>query len=131
MIKQILATAAVVASAAGVAAAPAMAVDNNHGPSSTNGVGAQQAYGNTTTGGYLSPQVGLVEGSANKLCAGLPLKADATSLVGVLIPVGVQDILTQPQTQQCTENSSQVKGDDPLSHLVDNIPVLSGNGANS
>ncbi|MDI5962608.1 rodlin [Streptomyces sp. SL13] len=131
MIKKILATAAVVAAAAGVTAAPAMAVDNDHGPSSSNGTGAQQAYGNTTTGGLMSPQVGLVQGSANKLCVGLPLKADATSLVGVLVPVGVQDILTQPQIQQCAENSSQVKGDDPLSHIADHIPVLSANGANS
>ncbi|MFD8740282.1 RdlA protein, partial [Streptomyces sp. NPDC059618] len=31
--------------------------------------------------------------------------------------------------QQCTENSTQAKGDEPLSHILDNIPVLSGNGA--
>ncbi|MDI5961464.1 rodlin [Streptomyces sp. SL13] len=130
MIKKVLATAAVVISAVGVTAAPAMAIGNNHGPSSTNGDGAEQAYGNTTTGGYMSPQIGLVQGSLNKPCIGLPAKANLTSLVG-LVPIGVQDILTQPQIQQCTENSSQVKGDDPLSHILSNIPVLSGNGANS
>ncbi|PWI40952.1 rodlin [Streptomyces sp. ICBB 8177] len=129
MIKKILATAAVVVSAAGVTAAPAMAVGNHHGPSSANGNGSKQAYGNTTTGGQLSPQVGLVQGSANKPCLGIPVKVDVGSVVG-LVPITVQDILTQPQIQQCTENSSQVKGDDPLSHLVDDIPILSGNGAN-
>ncbi len=47
-----------------------------------------------------------------------------------LVNVGVQDInvLSNPQNQQCTENSSnQAKGDEPLSHILDNIPVLSGN----
>ena len=130
MIKKILATAAVVASAVGVTAAPAMAVGNDHGPSSNNGVDSGQSYGNTTTGGTMSPQMGLVQGSLNKPCVGLPAKVDATSLVGV-VPVGVQDLLTQPQVQQCAENSSQVKGDDPLSHILSEIPVLSGNGANS
>ncbi|MBY8887872.1 RdlA protein [Streptomyces sp. PTM05] len=129
MIKKILATAAVVVSAVGVTAAPAMAIGNNHGPSSANGNGSDQVYGNTTTGGYMSPQIGLVQGSLNKPCIGLPVKGDVGSVVG-LVPITVQDILTQPQIQQCTENSSQVKGDDPLSHILDNIPVLSGNGAN-
>jgi hypothetical protein len=130
VIKKVLATAAVVVSAVGVTAGPAMAIDNNHGPSSNNGTGAAQSYGNTTTGGYMSPQIGLVQGSLNKPCVGLPAKADLTSLAGV-VPVGVQDILTQPQDQQCSENSSQVKGDDPLAHILSDIPVLSENGANS
>ena len=130
MINKVLATAAVVISAVGVTAAPAMAIGNNHGPSSSNGDASNQVYGNTTTGGVMSPQIGLVQGSLNKPCVGLPLKANAGSLIGVL-PISAQDILTQPQIQQCTENSSQVKGDDPLSHILSEIPVLSGNGANS
>jgi hypothetical protein len=129
VIKKILATAAVVASAVGVTAAPAMAIGNNHGPSSSNGNGAEQAYGNTTTGGTMSPQMGLVQGSLNKPCVGLPLKADVGSLIGV-VPITAQDLLADPQIQQCTENSSQVRGDSPLSHILSNIPVLSGNGAN-
>ncbi|MDW4916513.1 RdlA protein, partial [Streptomyces californicus] len=31
--------------------------------------------------------------------------------------------------QQCTENSTQAKGDEALSHLLNDIPILSGNGA--
>ncbi|CAM5523369.1 hypothetical protein SALBM135S_05725 [Streptomyces alboniger] len=44
--------------------------------------------------------------------------------------VGVQDIpiLSAPQTQQCTENSTQAKGDEPLSHILSDIPLLAGNG---
>ncbi|MER5822467.1 rodlin, partial [Streptomyces mirabilis] len=42
----------------------------------------------------------------------------------------VQDVpvLSSPQNQQCVENSTQAKGDEPLSHVLDRIPVLSGNG---
>jgi hypothetical protein len=63
---------------------------------------------------------------------GLPAKAGAGSLVG-LVPVGVQDlnVLANPQDQQCAENSTQAKGDEPLSHVLDDVPVLSGNGVNN
>ncbi|MEU9922231.1 rodlin, partial [Streptomyces griseoluteus] len=45
--------------------------------------------------------------------------------------IGVQDIpiLSSPQNQQCVENSTQAKGDEPLSHILDDISALSGNGA--
>ncbi|MEH1917920.1 rodlin [Nostoc sp.] len=76
----------------------------------------------------ISPELGLVQGTLNKPCIGLPAKINAQSLVA-LVNVGVQDInvLSNPQNQQCTENSTQAKGDEPLSHILDNIPVLSGN----
>ncbi|SFF56475.1 rodlin, partial [Streptomyces mirabilis] len=40
-------------------------------------------------------------------------------------------VLSAPQNQQCVENSTQAKGDEPLSHILDDIPVLSGNGTNN
>ncbi|MEU3460760.1 rodlin [Streptomyces sp. NPDC006733] len=134
MLKKYFATTAVAVSLVGVSAAfasPALAIGNDGGASTVNGNGAEQSYGNTHTDGVLSPQMGLVQGSANKLCAGLPVKANVGSLVGILVPVTVQDVqvLSSPQNQQCTENSSQIKGDEPLSHLADDIPILSGNGA--
>ncbi|WP_405643183.1 rodlin [Streptomyces uncialis] len=133
MIKKVMAAAAISASVIGAsaaAAAPAMAIGNDGGVTTVNGNGAAQAYGNSATHGDMSPQFALVQGSLNKPCVGLPAKVNAGSLIG-LIPVTVQDInvLSSPQNQQCTENSSQVKGDEPLSHLLNNIPVLSGNGA--
>lgn len=79
----------------------------------------------------LSPQQALIQGSLNKPCIGLPAKANLASLVGI-VPVSVlQDvpILSDAQNQQCTENSTQAKGDEPLSHILDNIPVLSGNAS--
>ncbi|AQU68232.1 rodlin [Streptomyces niveus] len=133
MIKKILAAAAVSASVVGVsaaAAAPALAVGNDTGTTSLSGNGAEQAYGNSVTKGDMSPQLSLVQGTLNKLCVGLPAKANAGSLVGILVPVAVQDInvLSSPQNQQCVENSTQAKGDEPLSHILEDIPVLSANG---
>ncbi|MGC5341395.1 rodlin [Streptomyces sp. DT24] len=132
MIKKVLATGAVAASIVGLSAAmapQALAIGNDTGTTSVNGNAASQAFGNAETRGDWSPQFGLVQGSLNKPCIGLPLKGNLGSLVGV-VPVTVQDInvLSSPQNQQCTENSTQTKGDEPLSHILDNIPVLSGNG---
>ncbi|WP_405778501.1 rodlin [Streptomyces sp. NBC_00859] len=133
MIKKILATAAVTASIVGAGAtlAPqAMAIGNDGGTTSASGNGAEQAFGNSSAHGNQSPQLSLVQGSLNKPCLGVPVKANVGSLVG-LVPIAVQDIpvLSSPQNQQCTENSTQAKGDEALSHILDNIPVLSGNGA--
>ncbi|WP_445402375.1 rodlin [Streptomyces sp. LE64] len=130
--KKLWAAAAVAASVAGVtaAAAPAMAIGNDGGATTVNGNGATQAYGNSATHGNWSPQFALIQGSLNKPCVGLPAKVNAGSLIG-LIPITVQDVnvLSSPQNQQCVENSSQIKGDEPLSHILEDIPILSGNGA--
>ena len=131
--KKLWATAAVAASVAGLAgaAAPqALAIGNDHGTTSLSGNGATSSFGNSATSGSMSPQLSLVEGSLNKPCIGLPAKIDAQSLVA-LVNVGVQDIpvLSSPQTQQCTENSTEAKGDEPLSHILDDISALSGNGS--
>nr|WSX47951.1 rodlin [Streptomyces sp. NBC_00974] len=133
MIKKIMATAAATASILGAGAAvaaPAMAIGNDNGVNTVNGNGSQQIYGNQKTHGDLSPQLGLVQGTLNKPCIGLPAKVNAQSLIA-LLNIGVQDInvLSNPQNQQCTENSTQAKGDEPLSHILDNIPVLSGNAS--
>ncbi|WP_329192847.1 MULTISPECIES: rodlin [unclassified Streptomyces] len=136
MLKKFMATAAVAASVVGagaLAATPAMAIGNDNGVNTVNGNGAAQIYGNQKTEGAMSPQLSLVQGSLNKLCVGLPAKANVQSLIA-LLNIGVQDInvLSNPQNQQCTENSTQAKGDESLSHILDNIPVLSGNlSANS
>ncbi|MFD7226702.1 rodlin [Streptomyces sp. NPDC059881] len=132
MIKKAMAAVAVTASIVGVSAAAApqaLAIGNDTGTTSASGVGASQVFGNSATYGNQSPQMALIQGSLNKPCIGLPAKANAGSLVG-LVPVGVQDVnvLSNPQNQQCTENSTQAKGDESLSHILNDIPVLSGNG---
>ncbi|MFJ5267664.1 rodlin [Streptomyces sp. NPDC088358] len=132
MIKKVMAAAAVAASVVGVSAAAApqaLAIGNDGGTTSTSGNGATQSYGNSATFGNMSPQMALIQGSLNKPCIGLPAKANLGSLIGV-VPISVQDvpILSAPQNQQCVENSTQAKGDEPLSHILDDIPVLSGNG---
>ncbi|MEU6229151.1 rodlin [Streptomyces sp. NPDC047042] len=129
MIKKVLASAAVAASVAGVAS-PAMAIGNDHGTTSFSGNGAHQSFGNSATYGDMSPQMALIQGSLNKPCIGLPVKGNVQGLLGA-VPINVQDInvLSSPQNQQCVENSTQAKGDEPLSHILDDISVLAGNGA--
>ncbi|MFF3495964.1 rodlin [Streptomyces sp. NPDC002795] len=132
MLKKAMAAAAVAVSVVGVSAAAApqaLAIGDDQGTTSTSGNGSSQSYGNSTTAGDMSPQLGLVQGSLNKPCIGLPVKGNVGSLVGV-VPVSVQDvpILSAPQNQQCTENSTQAKGDEPLSHILEDLPILSGNG---
>ncbi|MEU5687861.1 rodlin [Streptomyces venezuelae] len=133
--KKLFATAALAASVAGVsgiAAPQAMAIGDDTGTTSVSGNGAEQVFGNSATHGNMSPQMSLVQGSLNKPCIGLPAKANVGSLVG-LVPIAVQDIpiLSAPQNQQCTENSTQAKGDEPLSHILSDIPLLSGNGSHN
>ncbi|MFE9928061.1 rodlin [Streptomyces sp. NPDC005533] len=132
MFKKLMATAAVTATALGAGAAlasPAMAIGNDEGVTTVNGNDAAQIYGNQETHGKMSPQLSAVQGSLNKLCIGLPAKVNAQSLLAVIANIGVQDIsvASNPQNQQCTENSTQAKGDETASHILSNIPILSGN----
>ena len=133
VIKKVLAAAAVAVSAVGASAAvatPALAIGNDTGTTSLSGNNASQAFGNSATYGNMSPQMALIQGSLSKPCIGLPAKVNAQSILA-LVNVGVQDIpiLSSPQYQECTENSTQAKGDEPLSHILDDISALSGNGA--
>ncbi|MFI9205742.1 rodlin [Streptomyces sp. NPDC053048] len=129
MLKKVMATAALAVSAVGGAAGPALAAGGGDTQDVINANGAGQMYGNTYTGGYMSPQMGLINGSLNKPCIAIG-KLGAQSLLA-LINVGIQDvpILSSQQQQQCTENSTINDGDDPLSHILDDIPILSGNGS--
>ncbi|MEV6290052.1 rodlin [Streptomyces sp. NPDC051896] len=134
MLKKAMAAAAVAASFVGVSAAAApqaLAIGNDQGTTSVSGANASESFGNQVTSGTMSPQATLAQSSLNKLCVGLPAKADAQSIAAVIANVGVQDIpvLSSPQNQQCTENSTQAKDDEALSHIVDDISVLAGNGA--
>ncbi|GAA0479892.1 hypothetical protein GCM10009544_47320 [Streptomyces stramineus] len=127
MLKKVLATAALTASAVGTMAGPAMAIGNDHDVA--NGNASKVGYGNTKTGGDQSPQMSLIQGTLNKPCIAIG-KVGLQSLVA-LINIGIQDIpiLTSQQQQQCTDNSTIDDGDDPLSHILDEIPLLSGNGS--
>jgi hypothetical protein len=135
VIKKTLATVAVAASAVGAAgmATPAMAIGGDSvGPTSLSGNGSDQSYGNTTTGGYMSPNISLVNGSLNKPCIALPPNVDVQNLVPVLaVPIGVQDLLSSKNGQTCTESSTQVDGDDPLSHVLSDLALLAENGVSS
>ncbi|MGP3972746.1 rodlin [Streptomyces sp. 8N114] len=130
--KKALSTATVALSLVGIsamAAPQALATGNDTGTTTVNGNGADHNEGNAATYGNLSPQNQLIQGSLNRICA-LPFeKINVGSLIG-LIPITVQDvnILSAYQSQKCSDNSSQAKGDEPLSHILDDIQALSANG---
>ncbi|MDT0459774.1 rodlin [Streptomyces sp. DSM 41527] len=129
MMKKMMAGAAVAASLIGMSAAAApdaMAIGDQRGTSTVNGNGAASVYGNSTTRGNLSPQLGLVQGSFNKPC--LAVNKVNAHVWAWLAHAQDLNILSSPQNQQCVHNSTQAKGDEPLSHIIDGIPVLSGNG---
>ena len=118
--------AAVVTGTAGTAAA---APTGDHDTITFDGNNATESFGNTTTGGIESPEIGLVQGSLNKPCVGLDAHADLGSLIG-LIPLALQDdhVLDSSQNQQCDDNSSQIQGDAPLSHILSDDRLLTVNG---
>ncbi|KAI9241092.1 MAG: hypothetical protein BYD32DRAFT_458210 [Podila humilis] len=93
-----------------IAFVKARPIGNNSGTTSVSDNNAMQAYENSATYKNMSPQLGLIQGSVNKPCLGLPAKANLGSLVSV-VHVSVQDIpvLSVPQNQQCTESSTQAK----------------------
>ncbi|WP_328507166.1 rodlin [Streptomyces sp. NBC_00391] len=127
--KKLWATAAVAASIAGLGAATApQALADDGGTTSFSGNGAHQAFGNSVTKGDLSPQLSLVQGSLNKPCIGLPAKLNLGGIGGAGVALQDIPVLSAPQNQQCTENSTQAKGDEPLSHVLSDIPILSDNG---
>ncbi|MEU2867919.1 rodlin [Streptomyces olivoreticuli] len=127
MLKKVMATTAMTVSAVGSLAGPALAIGNDQDVA--NGNAARTGYGNTRTGGVESPQMSLIQGTLNKPCLGIG-KLGVQSVLA-LINVGVQDVpvLSSQQQQQCTDNSTINDGDDPLSHILSEIPVLSGNGS--
>ncbi|MEU4209729.1 rodlin [Streptomyces sp. NPDC026206] len=121
MIKKVMAVVAMATSAVGTSGGVALADgDGGRGQYVANANGAGQFYGNTYTSGYMSPQMGLINGSFNKVCIGV-------SDLGIL---SIQDIpiLSSNQQQQCTENSVINDGDDPLSHVLDRIFSYNGSG---
>ncbi len=64
MLKKMMVSAAVAASAIGMGAAtaaPAMAIGDDNGHTSLSGNGAEQYYGNSSTSGDMSPQIGLIQ----------------------------------------------------------------------
>ncbi|WP_171164491.1 rodlin [Streptomyces sp. I05A-00742] len=128
MLKKVLATTAMTVSTVGAVSGPAMALGHDS-QDVANANGAKTGYGNTKTGGKESPQMSLIQGTLNKPCIAIG-KLGIQSVLA-LINIGVQDvpILTSQQQQQCTDNSTINDGDDQLSHLLDDIPIISGNGS--
>ncbi|MFE7229694.1 rodlin [Streptomyces sp. NPDC002405] len=127
MLKRAEVAAAAAASVVGtpVAVAPAaLAVGNGSGPTVSNGAGASTSFGDSATTGTTSPQFSLTQGALDKPCLGV-----GDTSAGVLQAVNVQDdaVLSGRQNQQCSDTSTRAKRDAALSHLLDNLSVLSAN----
>jgi archaellin len=109
-----------------VAAAPqALAVGDDSGPAVANGNGASSAFGNSATKGDMSPQLSLVDGTLNKPCVGLE---DINVAVVNIVPIQDLNVVSDELTQQCADNSTQTKRDAALSHILEDLSVLSANG---
>ncbi|KWT62556.1 RdlA protein [Streptomyces albus subsp. albus] len=129
---KMMAGVAVAASLVGISAAAApqaMAVGDGRDTGTANGNHSAQSFGNNRTEGDMSPSATLIGNSLNKLCIGIPIQ-NVQNIVA-LINIGVQDILSSDQNQQCVENSTESQQDQALSHLIDKLPLLSQNGTNN
>ncbi len=124
-----MAVTSIAASVIGASAAAApQALADDGGTTTFSGNDAHQVYGNSATYGNMSPQMALIQGSFNKPCIGLPAKLNVGGIGAAGVALQDIPILSAPQNQQCTENSTQAKGDEPLSHILSDIPILSDNG---
>ncbi|MBD9733174.1 hypothetical protein G3I31_01620 [Streptomyces sp. SID9913] len=123
MLKKAMVAAAVIGMS--VAAAPqALAIGDDSGPNVANGNGASSAFGNSSTEGDMSPQLALVDGTLNKPCLGVD---DVNVAVINLVPIQGVPVLSDQLNQQCADNSTQTKRDAALSHILEDLSVLSAN----
>ncbi|MCL7367869.1 MULTISPECIES: rodlin RdlA [Streptomyces] len=127
MLKKAMVAAAAAASVIGMSAAAApqaLAIGDDNGPAVLNGNGAESAFGNSATKGDMSPQLSLVEGSLNKPCLGVE---EVNAAVINLVPIQDVNVLSDDLNQQCSDNSTQAKRDGALSHVLEDLSVLSAN----
>jgi hypothetical protein len=128
VLKKAMVAAAAAASVIGmsVAAAPqALAIGDDNGPAVANGNGAESKFGNSSTDGDMSPQLSLVDGTLNKPC--VAVEEVAVSVINI-VPIQNLDVLGDDMTQQCDDNSTQAKRDGAISHVLEDLSVLSANG---
>ncbi|MBQ0886294.1 hypothetical protein KBZ94_15365 [Streptomyces sp. RM72] len=128
MLKKAMVAAAAAASVIGMSAAAApqaLAIGDDNGPAVANGNGASSAFGNSATKGDMSPQLSLVEGTLNKPCLGVE---DVNVAVINLVPIQDINVLADDLNQQCADNSTQAKRDGAVSHVLEDLSVLSANG---
>ncbi|MGX1669672.1 rodlin [Streptomyces sp. NPDC055400] len=124
MIKKVLITAAAAASVVGMSSTGAMA-SGDDGNSATNANNlSKQEIGSSNSH---APSFSLINGGVAN-CVDVQKVAAAVPVGVIAIPVGVNDVLNGGSANQtCTQNSVQQKGDDPLSHILDEILADNGN----
>jgi hypothetical protein len=127
VLKKAMVAAATAASVVGmaVAAAPqALAIGNDDGPTVANGNGASSSFGNSVTKGDMSPQLSLIQGTLNKPC--LAANDIHVPIINI-VPINDLPILSDDLDQQCSDNSSNIKRDGALSHILEDLAVLAFN----
>jgi hypothetical protein len=128
VLKKAMVAAAAAVSVIGMSAAvapQALAIGDDSGPSVANGNGASTSFGNSATKGDMSPQLSLVEGTLNKPC--LALEDIQVPIINI-VPINDVPILSDDLDQQCSDNSTNGKRDGALSHILEDLSVLSANG---
>jgi hypothetical protein len=128
VLKKAMVAAAAAVSVIGMSAAvapQALAIGDDSGPSVANGNGASSSFGNSATKGDMSPQLSLVEGTLNKPCLALE---DIQVPILNIVPINDVPILSDDLDQQCSDNSTNAKRDGALSHILEDLSVLSANG---
>jgi hypothetical protein len=125
VIKKVLITAAAAASVVGMSSTGAMASGDDGNSATNSGNLSKQEIGSSHSD---APSFSLINGGVAN-CVDVQ-KVTAAVPVGVLaVPVGVNDLLNPMANQTCTQNSVQQKGDDPLSHILDDIISDNGNAS--
>ncbi|MEV2256991.1 rodlin [Streptomyces sp. NPDC050147] len=71
------------------------------------------------------PPLALLDTQLNKRCIGSPIETVQGMIA--LVNAAAQDILSSDQNQECTENSTKTQGGQ-LTHILDDLPILSGSG---
>ncbi len=113
-----LALPGIAQASAAPAASAAVQTTGDHDSADANA--AVTRYGNTQTGGKEFPQTPLIQGTLNMPCIGI-------ESLTALANIGDQDMPVVTSQELCGENSTV--SDDPLSHILSDIPILSGNAS--
>ncbi|MFF2504069.1 rodlin [Streptomyces sp. NPDC058067] len=123
MIKKVLITAAAAASVVGMSTTGAMASGDDGNSANLTGNLSKQEIGSSHS---TAPSFSLINGGVAN-CIDVQKVAAAVPVGVIAVPVGVNDLLNPMANQTCTQNSVQQKGDDPLSHILDDILADNGN----
>lgn len=77
----------------------------------------------------VEPILALVDNTTAQKC--LDLTAQGAQHITTLDAGQLHNILAATETHQCVQETHQDQSEQPLAHIIDNLPVLSSNGVNN